>query len=562
MGLIPELLSEMALIAMVAYLIGRNKYLVNCMIRPATFSSQLVLTLIFSSLSIMGTYNGMPIEGALANNRTVGALMGGFMGGPYVGFAVGVISGFHRYVLGGFTAETCGFATILAGLISGWVRHKVGIVQVPWKTAALVAFLVEVIQKLMVLAFAKPFEAAWALEKAIAVPTTLVSVIGTVVFVLIIKDIRAEQDLAGARAAELALNIARRTSVYLRNGLTVQSAGKTAQFIYELAEVDAVAITNKENILAFIGSGSDHHKVGEKILASSTQTALDSRHPVIFNTSEEQGCIVPECPLQSGIVAPLIVGSEVVGTIKIAKTQKNSVTSIDTHIVDGLASLLSAQIELDEIEQQKKLRERAELKALQAQINPHFIFNTINIIISFCRTDPNMARELLGHLATMMQFNFSEHGEFISLNEEIEGIHAYLEIAKARFGPRLTVGVDVINCEGSEKLPVLFLQPIVENAILHGLFPKIAECHLKVEIRRTQQELSVEVYDNGVGMERQQVEAVFAEQTDGIGLVNVQRRLIGLYGKERGLQIQSKVGQGTTVRMQIPLKEATRQYAV
>jgi two-component system sensor histidine kinase LytS len=551
----------MALIIVVAYLIGRSKYIANCVSQPLTLSHWFALTSIFSTLSILGTYNGVEIEGALANTRLIGTLMSGIMGGPYVGFSVGAVSGLHRYLIGGFTAETCGFASILGGLFAGLIRQRIGLHNMTWKTAGMVALGAECMQKGMVLLFAKPFAAALALEQAIALPTTLVSVIGTVAFMFVIKDIQFQQEVHGAKAAELSLQIASQTLPYLRHGLNVQSAAATAKIIYELTGADAVSITDRENILSFIGKGSDHHRAGEPILTQSTKRAVSEGCLSVLRTHEERGCPVAGCPLCSGVVAPLITHGAVAGTVKLSRSGAGEVSETDIRIAGGIAQLLSVQIELAEIDEQKKMSEKAELKALRAQINPHFLFNTLNIIMSFCRTDPEMARVLLMHLATIMKYSFAKHGDFVTIAEEMDEINAYLEIAKTRFGARLSVNLEIDAAILSEKIPVLSIQPLVENAIQHGLFPKLSECHLLITAAGEADAIYISVQDNGIGIEPEKLQQLFSAEAAGIGVKNVARRLKGIYGDGYGLFLNSEPGKGTQATIRIPLAKEVADYA-
>ncbi|SDF69489.1 LytS/YhcK type 5TM receptor domain-containing protein [Sporolituus thermophilus] len=550
--LILELMGDMALLAMTANFIGRNRYIASCAERPTAPRCWLTLTIIFSVLSILGTYTGVPVEGALANTRLVGTIMGGIMGGPWVGLSIGFISGLHRYLIGGFTAEICGAATLLGGLMAGMARQKYGLHGINWKKAALLALAAEGLQKGMVLLLAKPFAAAWALEKAIAVPTTVVTMLGTVVFMLILKDIKTEQELHGAKAAQLSLEIASRTLPFLRHGLTMESAQKTAEIIFAFTGMDAVSISNREQVLAFVGKGADHHKPGEPIMTQSTKQTIISGTLHIVHTAQEQGCPVAGCPLQSSVVAPLVVNGAVIGTVKLNRAVPNGITEVDIRIAEGIAHLLSVQIELAEVDCQRKMREKAELKALQAQINPHFLFNTINIIMSFCRTNPDTARSLLGHLATMLRHSFAERQDFITLKEEMEGIAAYLEIVKARFGSRLTVITDLDPQVLDVPIPLLTLQPLVENAVQHGLFPKLSHCVLTIAAYRQDRTVVIDVRDNGVGVPAEKLRLILAGEGQGIGIRNVHKRLTGIYGKEYGLTIESTLGQGTTARIVLP----------
>ena len=549
-----DLLGDAALIASSAYLFGRNKFITQCVYNPLKLRNFLTLVVIFSTLSIIGTYHGIPVEDALANTRLVGTLIAGIMGGPLVGGTVGVISGLHRYLLGGFTAEVCGISAVIGGLLAGFARQKLGIFRLDWKVGALLALAGEFVQKMLVIAFAKPFEAAVSLEKAIAIPTTLVSVLGTVIFIIIIKDIQTAREAHGADAAQLSLEIATQTLPYLRQGLNEDSAAKTAQIIYELTKVDSVSITDAKNVLAFVGAGDDHHRVGEPLMTQSTRKAIQEKRLVVLYTPEERGCPVAECPLKSGVVAPLFFhGDEVAGTIKLSRTEVNSVTEVDIRLADGLAHLLSVQIQLAEGDNQKKMREKAEFKALQAQINPHFLYNTLNTIMSFCRTNPETARVLLVHLATLMQRCFDNRTEFISLKNEMDGIVAYLEIAKVRFGSRLNVDIDIDPALGEAQIPPLTLQPLVENALEHGLFPKVSDCRLSITGQLTDRGIMLRIKDNGVGIPAEKLNGLMTE-SERIGLKNVSQRLRSLYGEKYGLSLLSQPGGGTQAVIQIPFE--------
>ncbi len=549
-----DLLGDAAVIAISAYLFGRNKFIMRCVYDPLQPKHFVTLVAIFASLSVIGTYHGIPVEDALANTRLVGTLIGGIMGGPVVGGTVGIISGLHRYFLGGFTAEVCGIAAVIGGLMAGFARYKLGLYQLNWKIGAMLALAGELVQKSLVIAFAKPFEAALSLEKAIALPTTIVTVLGTVIFIIIIKDIQTSREAHSADAAELSLEIASRTLPYLRQGLNEASAAKTACIIKELTGVDSVSITDTKNVLAFVGAGDDHHKVGQPILTQSTRKAIKEKRLVVLYTAEDRGCPVPDCPLNSGVAAPLFSQSgEVAGTIKLSRMENNSVTEVDIRLADGLAHLLSVQIELAEIDNQKRMREKAEFKALQAQINPHFLYNTLNTIMSFCRTSPETARTLLAHLATLMQRCFDNRSEFISLKNEMDGIIAYLEIAKVRFGNRLTVEIDIDSDLYEAMIPPLTLQPIVENALEHGLFPKVSDCRLHIQGQLTNQGIVLCIQDNGVGIPAKKLSGLLSE-SDRIGVKNVTQRLKSLYGDKYGLTLTSQQGNGTQAIVKIPFE--------
>lgn len=555
LDLLLHLSTNMSFIALAAYLVGRSQFIIECATNPSKPRHWITLSLIFSLLSGVGTYTGVPINDGLANTRLVGIIMSGFMGGPIVGFVTGIISAFYRYSVGGFTAEICAVATVIGGLFAGIVRKKVGFQRLTWKTGAYVALISEIIQKGMVLLFAKPFEQAVALEKVIALPTTIVSIVGAVIFMVILQNIRSEQALYAARAADLALEIASRTLPYTRQGLNGHSAEKIAQIIYDLTKIDAVAITNNEKLLSFIGTGQDHHFAGMPIVGNATKTAISTGKTIVHDNEGIPECPVTTCPLKSSVIAPLSSNGKTIGTIKLFRTDESGITPVDIRIADGVANLLSVQLELSGIDQQIIMREKAELRALQAQINPHFLFNTISIIMSFCRTNPDTARSLLAHLSTLMQRRFKQSSDFVTLKDELEGVHSYLEIVKRRFGDRLIVQIAAEEKILNVHVPVLSIQPLVENAIQHGLFPKVDQCLLTIKAYCDNNAAAIMVADNGIGISSEKLAQVTAFRSDGIGLKNVNSRLVSIYGDEYGLMIDSAEGTGTKIVVRIPIPE-------
>jgi two-component system sensor histidine kinase LytS len=380
---------------------------------------------------------------------------------------------------------------------------------------------------------------------------TFINASGTAFFILLIRQIHEENDRAGAVKAQLALSIATQTLPILRNGLNQYSCEAAAKIIYEASGVDAVSFTNTESILAHIGVGTDHHKVGHLITTNMTKKVLLSKHYMVGQTQLDIECPNKSCKLKACIVVPLFMKENVIGTLKLYKKFENSITSSDIELAKGLAHLFSTQLELSEIYYQKELLGKAELKALQAQIHPHFLFNALNTIVSFCRTDALKARDLLMQLSYYLRNSFKTTGEFIPLAQELKHIESYLSIEEARFSERLEVQY-FIDAQIDCLVPPLILQPIVENALKHGLMSTKKGGKLEIYAYRENSDIVVEIKDNGIGMTEAKIKTILEgnDLSAGIGINNVNDRLKSIYGTS--LQIESYVDKGTIVKLIFP----------
>lgn len=551
-NMLVQLFGNISVIAMISLLIGQLNYFRNIIYGKNNWKRIMILSTLFGFMSVIGTENGIRIHDAIANTRIVGSLVGGLIGGPVVGTLAGIIGGIHRYQIGGFTAFACAASTVLVGLLGGIVGTKHDLSKMKWKYILLLGITAELIQKIMVFLVAKPFEAALELELQIAIPTTIITILGLSIFTLIFQNLKMMQDQSGALVANLALTIASRTLPHLRTGLNKGSAEKTADIICEITSVDAVAITNCEKLLCVKGIEWEQPFQGEA-LAAQVAKAVFQQQNVIYQDKE---LVFPRnLPFQSVIGAPLYHRNKIIGSLQFYY-RSSSFRMSQTHLklADGLANLLSVQIELAEIEHHTKMRQQAELNALQAQINPHFLFNTLSTIMSYCRTDPEQARSLLGNLSDIFRRNLRNKGNFHSLQEELDGIKSYLEIEKVRFANRLTVLMEIDESLLHVKLPILTLQPIIENAIHHGLSPKISDCLLTIRVARSSHNVKISIEDNGIGMSEERLAEVLNRQSQGIGLSNVHQRLQSVYGNEYGLHLESKSGKGTLVTFEAPLQ--------
>lgn len=549
-------LERLGLIVIFAMLISRvvffKKYVTG---ETRNWGVKIVYGVFWGLLGVLMTAMGTEVSGGIANSRTIPVLLSGIIGGPFVGTLSGIIAGLHRmffYVGGDLTAFSCGVSTIIAGIIGGYSKKWLDGRPKRYYDGFLLGIGVEVIQMVLILILARPFDQALELVKIIFLPMTILNALGIGLFLYFIQQIYEENDNASAKMAHLSLQIANQTVQHLRKGLNEVSAQAVTEIIFRLTHYEAVAITDTEKILSHLGAGEDHHKPGSAIWTTKTRDALETGIIRHAQEKKEIGCNYESCPLSSVIVVPLSIGDQPIGTLKVYKTKPNAMFKPDIELVKGIGNLFSTQLELGVIEKQKELRARAELTALRAQIKPHFLFNALNAIMSLTRTDSEKARTLLQELSVVLRNGFKDNAPMIPIEDELRFIDAYLNIEKARFPDKLNVEM-MIEESLSFKLPPLILQPLIENAVKHGIQKKQGPGLLRVEIKRVDSELTFLIADDGVGMP-DKLDEITDEKSTGIGLSNVRERLMSIYKRELG--ITSRPNEGTEIRFSIPYQKS------
>ncbi len=547
----------MSVFVVIAYLYCKSplfKFLTTDSIRTR---DRIYLYLVFSSLSILGTFLGVPVHDAIANTRAIGPVLAGIIGGPLLGTAVGFTGGLHRYSLGGFTALSCGLATTLAGTLGGIVhlyllRRNHSERTFEPKIAFLTAFVAEMLEMAVILLISRPYANAVTLVQVIAVPMILSNAVGAALFMSIIRDQKNTVDRIGAVSSAKAFKIAERTLNILARGITGEAAVALAKIIHKETGVGSVAITDKEKILAFIGHGSDHHIPGNPIASPFTKAAI-SDNKVIFADGERERYDCPlsdACPMNSVLVVPLHIDNDVIGTIQLFEPRNKRFLNMNKTLGEGITRLLSNQLLLSRYEMQKNLLVQSELKLLQAQINPHFLFNSLNTIIAILRIDAARCKDLLIHLSNFFRKNLKRASDLSTLEEELDQVNSYLQIEKARFDDRLMVDIDIDPSLLKVILPTFTLQPLVENAFKHGISNTMGQGVARIKAFRTNGRAFIEIEDNaGIFHEK--------ETDDGHGIKIVDRRLKGHYGSDSGVSIFCVPNELTRVTVKIPLETKT-----
>ena len=560
MHLVPSLLQQMCVYLVLAYLLSKTPVFLPLLNISSRLSHKFICYLLFSLFCIMGSYFGLHFDDAIANTRAIGAVIGGLLGGPVVGVLVGLTGGLHRYSLGGFTDVACAISTTAEGLIGGlvhlyFVRKKQPERLFKPMVVLAVTFVAEVTQMLIIIAVAKPFEQSYQLVSEIAVPMIVANCVGAALFVSILQDKKTIFEEYSATFSRRALTIAERSVGIWNSGFDASNSEKVARIIYEETKVGAVAITDTEKILAFIGIGDDHHKPNTPISSKYTLQAMALNQVMFLGSGETpyRCSLSSECKLGSAMVIPLRAGKKVVGSIKLYEPKRKILSNINRSMGEGIGQLLSSQILYGDFQHQQTLLTQAEIKLLHAQVNPHFLFNALNTISAVIRHDPDKARNLIQHLSHFFRSNLKQNIETVSLKEELAHVNAYLTIEKARFTDRLEVNIKIDDELLDRALPSFTLQPLVENAIKHGVSHLIEGGKIRIYSEQVAAGYRIHVEDNA-GRYRKP-----SNDTDGLGMQIVTKRLANFLGAESELEVDCLQDNYTRMSFLLPSSTKNRE---
>ncbi|CZV82052.1 sensor histidine kinase [Enterobacter hormaechei] len=555
-NLVLLLLQQMCVFLVIAWLMSKTRLFIPLMQVTVRLPHKFLCYVVFSIFCIMGTWFGLHIEDSIANTRAIGAVMGGLLGGPVVGGLVGLTGGLHRYSMGGMTALSCMISTIVEGLLGGLVHSYMIKRGRPDKvfsplTAGAITFVAEMAQMAIILLIARPFDDALHLVSSIAAPMMVTNTVGAALFMRILLDKRAMFEKYTSAFSATALKVAASTEGILRQGFNEENSMKVAQVLYKELDIGAVAITDREKLLAFTGTGDDHHLPGKPISSAYTLRAIETGEVVYADGNEVpyRCSLHPQCKLGSTLVIPLRGENQrVMGTIKLYEAKNRLFSSINRTLGEGIAQLLSAQILAGQYERQKALLTQSEIKLLHAQVNPHFLFNALNTLKAVIRRDSDQAAQLVQFLSTFFRKNLKRPSEIVTLADEIEHVNAYLQIEKARFQSRLQVSLSVPDELAYQHLPAFTLQPIVENAIKHGTSQLLGTGEIMISASRFNHHLVLDIEDNAGLYE--------ASASGGLGMSLVDKRLRAHFGDDCGITVTCEPDRYTRITLQLPLEES------
>jgi two-component system LytT family sensor kinase len=341
-----------------------------------------------------------------------------------------------------------------------------------------------------------------------------------------------------------ALHAASSTLPHLRRGLTARTAEQAVPHLRALTGAAAIALADTRAVLSIDGEGREQVRPGDLLSRLLARTPDHGMHIEPHLVSSD-----PTCPLRSAVLAPLVVQEKRAGTLIAFYRTVGRPRHAELRVVQEAASLVSAQVTLSILAEHEERLAQAELRALRAQISPHFIYNALAAVAGDIHARPEEARELLIDFAEFTRYLFRDGRSYVTLGEELEHVERYLRLERARFRESLHVTVDVPAEIRSAVVPAMSVQPLVENAVRHGVERRAGSGRVAITGRVVRGDAELRVRDDGIGIDPSRVPAVLAGAGGGIGLSNVDARLRATFGERYALRIESRLGEGTTAIM-------------
>ena len=547
---ISHLISNIGCSAIIAFFfIKIDKANIIIKSKAKTKKDIVALSFFFSLLSISGTYIGLNFNGAILNTRNMGVVAGGLLGGPYVAAITGLIAGIHRAIvnLGRETAIPCAIATIIGGFLTAYVSRFAKNKDRMF-FAFLLAFVVENLSMALILLIQKDKALAQSIVKNFYIPMVFMNSVGAAILILLVEDIIQKSELIAGNQAKLALEIANKTLPYFRN---TENLNEVCKIIANSLGARATVITDTKEIIA--GFSTDKSVINRSNIRSNNTREVLKTGEVMLVIKDDEDEIIEDFfyispHIKSCIILPLKEKNDVSGTLKIFFDTAEKITEKNRYLMIGLSHLISTQMEISKVENLISLLKYSELKALQSQINPHFLFNVLNTMTSLIRTNPEKAREVTIDLSNYLRYNLDNNLKSVELIKELNQIDTYIKIEKARFGDKLNIIYDVDESLYNFQIPSLIIQPLVENSIKHGILKKRDKGFVKIIVKKIDKDIEVAIEDDGVGIEQAVIDNLDKKIEENIGLKNVHQRLKLLYGE--GLNI-TKLEQGTRIKFKI-----------
>lgn len=509
-----------------------------------------IFIILFSVIGLCGTYWNVRAGGGIINFRAVGILLGGFVGGPIVGTAVGTIVGIHRaFFINTDSAFIHGGLSIIQGIAAGFLSYRLkNHFHNLWFWSFLYSFILEFLFWIFFAFLTWPTTTTYPVNFFhLSLPIIATNTIAVSIFYLAMEFFIHQRDSEKTQTTKSTFNAVITLFSTLHDGFKSFSVARVTEIMTtSLPTLIWAAILYNDQIYTRTNYKDD----ADKNQGDAEIAILKLQHSL------------PDLPHL--ITLPVKYKGKVVGSIFAAKSKGDTFTKTGTEFLHGICHILESIYESEKLKEEENLLAEAEIRALQAQINPHFLYNTLNTISYYIRSDPETARKLIQYLSDYFRHSLNNPSKLIPLSEELHVIECYTELERARFGDRLQIEYDFPKDKLDDiMVPPLLLQPLVENAVVHGIFKRPEGGQIKAGLIEHKDHYKIYVYDTGVGIARAKRKRLLRDhkRRDHIGLINVHQRLMSLFGERSGLHIISREGRGTLVFTNIPKVTAEEEKA-
>lgn len=569
------LMERIGLLLVIAFVLTRIPNIRTLLYRESSRKVVFIHAIVFGIFAIVSSHLGFVFtEGYISEQiiiwnveddqlvvslSLIAVVIAGLLGGPLVGLGAGIIAGVHLAFLGGIGWVANMLVNPLSGFLAGLTGRFFSKARVisPMQ-AVFIGVFPPILQMQLLLVLHPQNENIVQFVNLTGLPLVFSNSVAIGIFTAMIGIVLKEQENEAAIATRQALTIAEEALPFLKSDSPEERAEGIANLLYDRLEVAAISVTYEDEVLAFVGIGADHHRLGEKVITPLSKEALETKEIKIAYSRSDIACQNPDCPLEAAIIIPITEANDSTSLIKFYFRKSQHISPVEKVLAQGIGQLISNQLKVIANEKLKENIRDAELRNLQAQINPHFLFNTLHLIATLFRVDPKRARHITIQLANFMRFNLGLASEsLINLERECEHVKAYIEIIQARFSNRLQINFEKDHSISNVLIPPSTIQPLVENSIQHGLKNVATNGRIDVSIKQKSDRIVITVEDNGVGFPEIEIEKINEpskgeNSNGGVGLYNVNRRLISLLGEDSRLHIENLPTRGSRVYFSIP----------
>lgn len=554
-----QLIFNIGLLVMIASMLSQSQRMQEVIVQERrSWKSETFLSIVFGLIIILSVCTGLNFEDYSINTRMIGAMTSGLIGGPIVGLFASIIG--SGFVL--FTAEpqsfanAAAFSTMIFGLLGGGFYPYFQRGKWKYRDLFVLACFAECAEMVVLLRMHISVEVLETII-SITVPVVLINAVGILIFVSVFNGVFIRQDIESSRQLQIASKLSQSAMPLLRQGLKRgEEMRELASLLLEATDWVGVMITDETSILEWQEKGLEYQPESNKDIPVVGKDAIKDKKMVVMYQVPESSSWYEYLREYSVVAVPFMIKEKAVGSLIVWMKKQWVFRQSELELLQNFVTIASFQIAAAELGHQTALRQKAEFRALQFQVNPHFLFNALNTISCVCRENPERARELLVVLADYFRYNLGDDVFMVPMEEELDHVRDYLELEKARFEEKLVLSYDVPD-EMDIEIPTLILQPIVENAVRHGKNEK-GYRYVHIEIKETEKSFVVKIRDKGMGFDKDVLDKLENDESVGgsIGLLNVHKRLKGYYGNDHGLRITSSpIGSCVTMEFVKPQEE-------